>query len=199
LYGNKGLTNALDEFSSVIGDEHLTDTKRKDIETMVRAVEYYHTKIFPLYVNRVEGIEIDDSIIMKGIDVPVKYRIDLSTLDGEVVDHKTVGFSVPDLVWSKQLHFYAYVQYKLTGRIPRKLSYHYAFKSLNKTRYNPQGLPVVTMSVTPRMADVMRVAMQMTEVYNRIKLGMFAPNFGVTCRDCGKDEECDRIILNKMA
>lgn len=156
---------------------------QKEIEKIGVCFENYYRQIYPQYASRVERIEMKDKVEIGGVGVPLEYRIDLVTTDGVLVDHKTVGRMKPNISYSLQFDLYAYAYYRNYGTLPKRVEYHYAYKTTG-------GVESEGKSV--KMAEVLKAVSCVQGVARGIKEDMFTPTYGKHCDFCPHKEICDR-------
>ena len=162
-------------------------------------INYYYENIYPKYETLVDTVEDMGEFFIEGIDVPISYRIDLSTIDNRIIDHKTVGGREPLADYNKQLLLYSYVLYQKTGRLPAFVELHKAYKFPKKTKYNPNALPVVIHQRKVDFAEVLKVVSEMKAMYNNIKADLFPAKVHGGCFKCPHLEDCDKLIINEFS
>lgn len=155
---------------------------RRDISAIINCYKDYYLKVYPLYQSRVDRVEVEGSVNIPGIGVPLDYRMDLLTTDGIVIDHKTVGRIIPDIEYSLQFDLYAYAYYKEYGRLPSRVEYHNAFKNVGS---------VEVRSKIPNVVDMMKAVSCVVGVVKAIEADVFIPFYGRQCAHCPHKEMCD--------
>lgn len=202
LYRERNLNLALQAYNSYlqayIDDQGgVTDLKEEEKIRLEDAVKYYYDNIFPMYESLSDTIEDSGEFYIDGIDIPISYRIDLSTIDGRIIDHKTVGGSEPHSNFNKQLLLYAYAYYLKHGRVPQSIELHKAYKNPRKLKGNPDALPVVVQRQGVDFAEVLKVVAEMRAMYNSIKADLFPPKVGRHCWKCPHLEACNDLIIKE--
>ena len=184
LYGNKDIQKGFD----ILNDGWAKANgkfEKKGVERIIKCYETYAADVYPLYESRTDIIEMTDRIDIEDIDVPFEFRIDLSTIDKAIIDHKTVGTThskyKPNVDNSLQLNLYAYGYYVKTGFMPSRVEYHYAFKDTG-------NIQIASAIVNQR--DMLKAVAIAKGVYKAIKNDVFYPSFKASCRNCPHEQLC---------
>lgn len=150
------------------------------------AIKYYHSNIYPYYRSKVANIEVEKVVEVPGLDIPLMYRMDLETLDGILVDHKTVGGRAPSVYNNAQLDIYSLAYLTEVGRLPRAVELHLAYKGKDK---------VEVKSVIPALADVLSTLSRVKAFLGMVERNSFPCKRGFACRNCPFKAECDSLII----
>lgn len=189
MYKGKTLEDCLDEYDRLIRDARMSIVF-KDVSAIREAIEYYYSAIYPQYRSRIGEVEINKTVKIPGIKTDFMFRMDLSTIDDVLVDHKTVGGRAPSIRSSEQLDIYAYIHMLETGRLPRAVEYHLAYKS-------PKGKEKVEVkSKTPQLSSVLKTMSKVKSSLMMIENNNFPCRQGTPCRWCPYVAECDRLIIS---
>lgn len=147
----------------------------------------YMSEVFPQYSSRVLGVESTYHIDIPEIDVPLEMKIDLETVDGVLVDHKTVGGYKPSISHNLQLNIYSYGYYKLKGIMPRSVEFHYADKRKRR---------IEIVGITPNYPDMCKAISSLKSMYRGILADDISPRIGSHCDYCSYRNECDSTFLS---
>jgi CRISPR/Cas system-associated exonuclease Cas4 (RecB family) len=188
LYSNKPLPQVINEFEAETSS--LSSYAAMDIETTKNAILYYQSSIYPQYAGLVQDIEVDvKDFMIPGVEVPIHLRIDLSTVDDRIIDHKTVGYKRPTSKDNKQLLLYAYYHLQKHGRLPRQVEIHSAYKK-------PKTGELVGVDVSyVEYTDVLRMADLVRNIYFMIKNDIFPCYMASICRSSPYKLEYDNILM----
>lgn len=203
LYREHNLKSALEAYNlhldSYIADQQagVSEVRLEEKLILEDAVKYYFESIYPLYENITDTIEDSGEFYIDGIDIPISYRIDLSTIDGRIIDHKTVGGSEPRTTYNKQLLLYSYAFYLKHGRVPAVIELHKAYKSPRKRKGNPEAVPVVVHRQSVDFAEVLKVVAEVRAMYNNVKGDLFPPKVGGHCFKCPHLQACNDLIVKE--
>lgn len=185
LYNGVGLIEAIEEYKDTVKSRE-TAYNFGEIANIENCIKDYAKSILPLYSSLKKTVESDvKDFQIPGVDVPFHLRIDLQLIDDRVIDHKTVGRSEPMAQGHKQLMVYAYYVYKTTGRMPRTVELHKAFKSY------PTPVEIDSCDVTT--ADMLSTIDLIQNVYKMISLDIF-PSTGKWWNQTWK-AEWDNLIV----
>ena len=165
---------------------YVTKVKGVGNDGVLGAIKYYHSNIYPYYRSKVASIEVEKTIKIPGLSVPLMYRMDLETLDGVLVDHKTVGGKAPSVHNNAQLDIYSLAYLIEKGRLPRSVELHLAYKGKDK---------VEIKTVIPALADVLCTLSRVKAFLGMVEHDSFPCNRGYACRNCPFKSECDSFII----
>ena len=182
IYRGKTLEECEEVYMQRLG----TNVSYKDSQKIAEALKYYYTNIYPYYRNKVGSVEVEKTIKVTGISIPLMYRMDLETLDGILVDHKTVGGRAPAIYNNAQLDIYSLAYLTEKGRLPRAVELHLAYKDKGK---------VEVKSVIPSLAEVLSTLSRMRAFLGMVKRNSFPCRRSGGCRNCPFRAECDNLII----
>ena len=158
----------------------------KESQKVLDAVSYYHSNIYPFYRSKVSSVEQEKTIKVAGLSIPLMFRMDLETLDGVLVDHKTVGGRAPSVFNNAQLDIYSLAYLTQRGRLPRAVELHLAYKDKGK---------VEVKSVVPTLADVLCTFTRVRAFIGMVKRNSFPCKRTNACRNCPFKSECDSLVI----
>jgi CRISPR/Cas system-associated exonuclease Cas4 (RecB family) len=189
LYNGMPLKEALSQF-----DDATTPRKGSDDVVNIRkAIEYYYNYVIPRYKHLAFEVEQEvKDFYIDGIPVPFEMRIDLILIDDRVIDHKTTSKFRGDVKaeGNKQMLIYAYRHFRKTGRIPRRMELHKAFKEDCTDR-------VEIDSASVELYDMFKVVDLVKNVYKMIEMDIFPCTLHSTCATSPFKDEWDQIILKQ--
>lgn len=195
LYKGSSLMEVLDAFD--LEKQEITGVKyhTEELNRMRQAVENYSINVLPLYKNLVTPDLIEEDVkdfYIPGVPIPIHMRIDLSTIDDRIIDHKTIGsyYYVPVAEKNKQLLLYSYRHYLKTGRQPRSIELHKAFKCDSR--------PIEIDSATVNFTDMLKVVDLVRNVYQMIQADIFPCYMSKACEKSRYKDEYDGLIVRNF-
>ena len=160
----------------------------KESENVREAIGYYATNVYPFYRSKVASVEQEKTIKVPGLSVPLMFRMDLETLDGVLVDHKTVGGRAPSIYNNAQLDIYSLAYLTERGRLPRCVELHLAYKDKRRVK-------VEVKSSTPTLVEVLSTLSRVRAFLGMVKRNSFPVKKSGACRNCPFRSECDSLII----
>lgn len=182
IYRGKTLEESEEVYMRRLGE----NASYKDSQGIKDALRYYYTNVYPYYRNKVGSIEVEKTIKVPGISIPLMYRMDLETLDGILVDHKTVGGRIPKIANNQQLNIYSLAYLTENGRLPRAVELHLAYKDRGK---------VEVRSAVPSLPEVLSTLSMLRAFLGMVKRNSFPCRRTNECRNCPFRVECDNLII----
>lgn len=187
MYEGSPLEECLREFDNQM--VVYSNKVRKQVDGIRKAIEYYHTSVYPIYRGRVNRVEMGENLKLLDIDIPFSFRIDLETSDGVLVDHKTVGGRAPSIEYSEQMDIYSGLYLTREGRLPRGVEYHLAYKKPGKKA------PVEVKTKIPQLTEVLKTVSKVRTSLYMIENDILPAQRGRHCGYCPFLGECDSLIV----
>lgn len=165
-------------------------TNFKDSEGLKDAIAFYYSNIYPQYRSRVESVESERTINLPDLGVPFMFKMDLVTVDGILIDHKTVGGRAPGINFNDQLNLYSVAHMTHSGRLPRETQLHLAYKG------NHKGDIVEVKSVIPVLSDALSTLSRLRAMVRMVEGNSFPAKRGGHCKYCPFKGECDALLID---
>jgi len=162
----------------------------KNSENLRLAIRYYYSNIYPEYRSKVESVESEKTINLPDLDIPFMYKMDLVTVDGFLIDHKTVGGRAPSINFNDQLNLYSVAHMVSNGRLPRATQLHLAYKG------NHKGDAVEVKSTVPVLSEVLSTLSRLRAMVRMVKGNSFPARRGRHCNYCPYKNECDALLID---
>ena len=186
MYRGKTLEDCKTTYADYLKGKNVSPQQH---EVLDKCLDYYYSNIYPQFRSKVDKVEEKLSVDIEGIGVKFEYIIDLKTVDGILVDHKTSGARAPSLNNSDQLDIYSYAYLVKNGRLPREVHYHVAYKSPKKNQ-------VEIKSKMPKLSEVLKTVSNVRSCFNMIENDNLPARRGYHCRYCPFAAECDNLIIS---
>jgi len=200
LYLNGDIRATMDKFTAVvkekIADSSLNNgycsekTRLQESEQMIMNITYYYNNIYQLYKNIVKGVELEENLLVDGIDIPIQLRIDLLTNDDRIIDHKTIGKSDLDINENRQLLLYSYWFFQTHHVMPRQVELHKCYKE------SFRGSFVVVDALQPSKIDMFKFIDELRFTYSKMVGKKHYPRISKLCKFCPFREQCDKEYEN---
>lgn len=182
MYRGEPLESCIEIYTNKLGGV----ASYKDSESIKESIRYYYTNVYPFYRSKVASVESEKTIVIPGLGLPLMFRMDLETLDGVLVDHKTVGGRAPSVFNNAQLDIYSLAYLTEKGRLPRAVELHLAYKDKKR---------VEVKAVIPTLADVLCTLTRVRSFLGLVKKNSFPCKRTGACRTCPFKSECDSLVI----